>query len=133
MALITQIRKRSSLIIALIALGVFGFILMDIQGNRSIAGTGSTLGTVAGENIDYMEFQNVEEALFKNSTAEPYARRSFLWEYLVDKVLVTKEADKLGLGVSTDEMKDLAFGNNLSPVIQQQFADQQTGDRKSVV
>ncbi|HMW74587.1 MAG TPA: peptidylprolyl isomerase [Saprospiraceae bacterium] len=127
MALITQIRKRSSLIIALIALGVFGFILMDIQGNRSIAGTGSTLGTVAGENIDYMEFQNVEEALFKNSTAEPYARRSFLWEYLVDKVLVTKEADKLGLGVSTDEMKDLAFGNNLSPVIQQQFADQQTG------
>lgn len=127
MALITQIRKRSSLIIALIALGVFGFILMDIQGNRSIAGNSSTLGTVAGENIDYNEFQAVEESLFKNSSAEPYARRAYLWEYLVDKVLVTKETEKLGLGVSTDEMKELAFGSNLSPVIQQQFADPQTG------
>ncbi len=67
MALITQIRKRSGLIISLIALGVLGFILMDIQGNRSIAGTGNTLGSIAGETIDYQEFQKTEETLFKNA------------------------------------------------------------------
>ena len=127
MALITQIRKRSGLIISLIALGVLGFILMDIQGNRSIAGTGNTLGSIAGETIDYQEFQKTEETLFKNAGGDPYARRSYLWDYLVDKILLSKESQKLGLGVSTEEMKDLAFGTNLSPIIQQQFTDQQTG------
>ncbi len=127
MALITQIRKRSGIIITLIALGVLGFILMDIQGNQNIAGGGNTLGSVAGESIDYQEFQKTEETLFKNAGGDPYARRAYLWDYLVDKILLRKESLKLGLGVSNEELKDLAFGTNLSPIIQQQFGDPQTG------
>lgn len=127
MALITQIRKRSGIIITMIALGVLGFILMDIQGNQNIAGSGNALGSVAGESIDYQTFQRTEETLFKNSGGDPYARRSYLWDYMVDKILLNKESQKLGLGVSNEELKDLAFGTNLSPIIQQQFSDPQTG------
>lgn len=127
MALITQIRKHSGIVIALVALGVLGFILMDVKGNQNIAGASNNLGTVAGESIGYQEFQKTEETLFKNAGGDQYARRAYLWDYLVDKILLNKESAKLGLGVSTDELKDLAFGTNLSPIIQQQFADQQTG------
>ena len=127
MALITQIRKRSGIIITLIALGVLGFILMDIQGNQNIAGGGNKLGSVAGESIDYQEFQKTEETLFKNAGGDPYARRAYLWDYLVDKILLRKESLKLGLGVSNEELKDSAFGTNLSPIIQQQFVDPLTG------
>jgi len=128
MALITQIRKRSGLIIILIALGVFGFLLMDVKGNQNVAGTGNNIGKVDGEPISYTNFQRTEETLFGGSQGgDNYAKRDYLWNYMVDNILLEKEGSKLGLGVSVEELKDLAFGQNLSPVIQQKFADQATG------
>ncbi len=128
MALITQIRKRSGLIIILIALGVFGFLLMDVKGNQNVAGTGNNIGKIDGEAISYTNFQKTEETLFGGSQGgDTYAKRDYLWNYMVDNILLEKESSNLGLGVSVEELKDLAFGQNLSPVIQQKFADQTTG------
>lgn len=128
MALITQIRKRSGLIIILIALGVFGFLLMDVKGNQNVAGTGSNVGKIAGEAVSYTQFQKTEESLFGGRQGgDTYAKRDYLWNYIVDNILLEKESSKIGLGVSVEELKDLAFGQNLSPVIQQKFVDQSTG------
>ena len=125
MALIGEIRKNSWLLIFLIGLGLASFILMDMfSGNKSVFGSqGTTMGTIAGSAVDWNEFSRAESALYRNSGGDVLARRNSLWNYFVEKAIVEKEADQLGLGVSRDELMDLQFGNNLSPIIQQRFAD----------
>ena len=69
MALIGKIRKNSWLLIFLIGLGLGGFILMDMfSGQQSIFGsTQFTVGKVAGEKLDWNEFNRAESILYSNS------------------------------------------------------------------
>ena len=123
MALIGKIRKNSWLLIVLIGLGLGGFLLMDMFNNQTglTAGNRFTMGSVNGEKINYNEFTATENALYANGGGETYARRDFLWNYFVENTLVSKEAEKLGLGVSSQELRDLQFGPNFSPIIQTRF------------
>ncbi len=125
MALIGEIRKNSWLLIFLIGLGLASFILMDMfSGNKSVFGSqGSSMGSIAGSSVDWKEFSRAENALYRSQGGDVLARRNSLWNYFVEKAIVEKEADELGLGVSKAELMDLQFGNNLSPIIQQRFAD----------
>ena len=129
MALIGQIRKNSWLLIVMIGLGLAGFVLMDMfSGQQSLfGGTNFTMGEVAGSKIDYQEFSNTEDILYGNSSSEVFGRRSYLWNYFVEKALVEKESNALGLGVSKDELMDLQFGTKPSPVVQQRFRNPNTG------
>ena len=52
MALISEIRKRSWIVLVTVALGVGGFVIMDMVNSTGPGGTGSltrTLGKVNGE------------------------------------------------------------------------------------
>ena len=86
----------------------------------------TSVGEIAGHKIDYKEFEKTERALYSGSN-DVYGRRQMLWNYLIEKALVEKQADALGLGVSLDELKELQFGNNLSSVVQNNFRDPNTG------
>ncbi len=123
MALIGKIRDNSWILIVLIALGMGGFILQDIisnQGMRSAADF--ELAKVNGKKIDYKEFQQAEQVLYAGAPdPDPYAQRAYLWEYYKDKALVESEAELLGIGVSTEELIELQFGENPSPIIQNRF------------
>ena len=68
MALITEIRKKNWLLIFLLALGLGGFVVMDMvnAGSRA-AGNDTTIGVVNGQKIDYQEFQKAERILYPNS------------------------------------------------------------------
>ena len=138
MALIGKIRKNYWVILILLALALASFVIMDILGSRQGGGimgdSQTTIGSVAGQEIEYNEFEKVERALYSGSS-DVYSRRASLWNYLVEKALVEKEADALGLGVSNEELMDLQFGNNLSPIIQNNFKNQQTGqvDRQTLL
>ena len=129
MALIGKIRKNFWIVLILLAMALASFILMDVMGSRKGGGSllnQTAVGEVAGQKIDYKEFERTERALYSGST-DVYGRRQMLWSYLVEKVLVEKQAEELGLGVSVDELKELQFGNNLSSVIQNNFRDPNTG------
>ncbi len=126
MAVIGKIRRNNWLLIALIGLGLLAFILMDsMSGDRSIGATsGNTIGNIAGNKISYSEFNRMYEVRSKNfESNDSYGQRSSLWEYLVEKSIIQNEADALGLGVSTQELKDLQFGSpaNLSPLMASRF------------
>lgn len=128
MALIGKIRKNSWVLIVLIALGLGGFIFMDMfSGQQSIFGsTQFTVGEINGRKIDWNEFVRTEQMLYSN-TADPFNARTALWNYYLEETIMTEEAEELGLGVSKDELIDLQFGSNLSPVITQRFRDPNTG------
>jgi len=126
MALISEIRKRSWIVLVTVALGVGGFIIMDMINATGPGGAGSltrTLGKVNGEKIDVINFDNTFNMVYGNSGSASLAARNALWEYTVEEILISDEAKALGLGVSEPELEDLQFGPRPSPIIQQRFPD----------
>ncbi|HUR30229.1 MAG TPA: peptidylprolyl isomerase [Saprospiraceae bacterium] len=135
MALISEIRKKSWLLILLVALGMGGFVVMDMvnAGSRA-AGNDTTIGVVNGEKIDYQEFQKAERILYPNDKEDVYGQRNYIWNYMVEEKLINDEAEDLGLNIGDQELEDLQYGQRLSPVIQRNFRDQNTGqvDRQNL-
>ena len=132
MALIGRIRKNTWLLITVIGLALLAFILMDMMSGQTslLGGQPTSFGTVGGDKIEINEFNKTEsimrDFLYRGSNIDAYALKDQVWNYLVERNIVNKEADALGLGVPTEELMDLQFGNNLSPLISQRFTNQQT-------
>jgi len=128
MALISKIRKHSWLLILMLALGLGGFVAMDMVGAASKAsGNQFTIGQVNGEKLDWNEFQRAERILYPNATGDVYGQRNYIWNYMVEEQLLKEESEALGLHVGPEEMEELQFGQRLSPIIQRNFRDPNTG------
>jgi len=125
MALIGTIRKNSWILVVMIALGVGGFILMDIMTSNGPgqATTRTALGKINGQKLDQQAFEQIYDAMYGNSASDAYGAREALWNFFVEEAIVSQEASKLGLGVSRTELLDLEFGPRPSPLISQRFAD----------
>ncbi len=127
MALIGTIRKNSWILIVLVGLGMGGFIVMSGSGPGGGATTQFTVGEVNGEEIDWIEFQKAQEALYTNSSIDAFSQREYVWGYMVEEKIVSAEAEAIGLTVGDDEMQELLYGSNVSPIVLRNFSDPQTG------
>ncbi len=123
MALIGTIRKNGWILIVLMTLALGGFILMEIISNsqRNSAGDINTLGKVNGQEIKRSDFETYQQIIYGNAKQDPFEVRGDVWDYFVENSLVKQEAEKMGLGVGKDELLDLQFGSNLSPIVAQRF------------
>ncbi|MBK9733750.1 MAG: peptidylprolyl isomerase [Saprospiraceae bacterium] len=128
MALIGKIRKHMWLVIVALAVALAGFIIQDMTSasNRGGFGSRTTIGKVAGQKIDYIEFQKAESALYSGSS-DIYGRRNSLWNYFIENAIMDKIAGANGIGVGPDELAELEFGTNLSPIVQSFYRNPQTG------
>lgn len=122
MALIGTIRKNGWILIVLLAMALGGFVLMDIVQNASnySAGDINTLGKVNGKEIKRTELETYQSLIYTNAD-NPYQARQQSWEYFVKNALFSQEAEALGLGVDREELRDLQFGDNLSPIITSRY------------
>ncbi|HLT93986.1 MAG TPA: peptidylprolyl isomerase [Membranihabitans sp.] len=128
MALIGTIRKNSWLLFVMIGLALAAFLIMDMVGQSSQMSMGNmSIGEINGQEVDYRQFLAHEEAVYAGGGADLYSRRNFLWNYYLNKHIFDAEAKANGVQVGKEELLNLQFGNNLSPVIQQRFANPQTG------
>ncbi|MDX1684111.1 MAG: peptidylprolyl isomerase [Saprospiraceae bacterium] len=128
MALITKIRRNLWLVLILLGLALAAFILMDMTSSQNLGGGQQfNVGEVGDETISWNDFQNAESVLYAGSSGNVYSRRNTLWNYLVRASIVEQEAEEIGVAVTEEEMQELQFGNNISPVIQRNFADPNTG------
>ncbi|MEL6944473.1 MAG: SurA N-terminal domain-containing protein [Bacteroidota bacterium] len=128
MALISKIRNNSWLLIVLLALGLGGFIVMDMtSGQQSVFGSNATtVADIGGRKVSSNEFFGVERVLYGGGGGNTFNQRDFIWNYFIDEALVGQEADGLGLGISNKELYELQFGQNLSPIIESRFRDPNT-------
>lgn len=129
MALIGTIRKNFWFVLILLGLALAAFILMDMQsaGNAGGAVTSLTMAEVDGEPIDYGAFQRTEQNYYSNSGQDVFTKRQTIWDFYVEEALLNKEAEALGFNVSVDELMDLQFGANPSPIISANWRNPQTG------
>lgn len=138
MSVIQKIREKyAALSIAVIALSLIGFILMDALSSRSnlFAGDNSVLGKVNSEEINVTEFETDLadlEANYKQQGMDVNENMrqqliEMLWNSKVEEVLMKNEYDKLGLVFSPLDLDDALYGDNPPPVLAQQFKNEQTG------
>ncbi|MDX1911552.1 MAG: peptidylprolyl isomerase [Saprospiraceae bacterium] len=123
MALIGTIRKNGWILIVAMALALGGFILMDVVSNsqRYSAADVNLLGKVAGAEIKRSEFETYQQLVYSDPKSNTYQVRNQAWTYFTEKAVIEQEAEALGLGVSKDELLDLQFGVNISPIITERF------------
>jgi len=139
MAVIQQIRNRTGLIMVIIGASMLLFILSDALSNDSsmLFSQSSVVAEINGEEIEIQDFQkyvnNQIESYKANtgkrtlSTADVDQLREQSWNQLVFESILNAEINKLGIGVSNEELFDLVQGSNPHPLIRQAFTDPQTG------
>ncbi|ARS37089.1 peptidylprolyl isomerase [Pontibacter actiniarum] len=147
MALINKIREKSGWAVGVIALGLGVFIVGgDLLGpnSRLLGNDANVVGEIAGEEIDYQEFDAVLQQVkadYENrigraaNEGELAMLREQAWNQLIFKIALQKEYDRLGLEVTDEELADMVQGNNIHPAVMQAFTNPQTGefDRSQVV
>ncbi|MBK7232311.1 MAG: peptidylprolyl isomerase [Saprospiraceae bacterium] len=129
MGLITSIRKRLWMVTILMALALVGFLVMDMSSGRSswFFNNPDTLGSAAGEKISWKDFQKTEAVLYRNADVDFYGRKEYIWHQTLERIILEKDAVYNGTGVSEAELQELEFGQNLSPIIERNFRDPNTG------
>lgn len=133
MSVIQKIRdKYAAVVIAVIALSLVGFILMDAFVGRGRGGGGgsTTVGKVNGEKIDRNAFEK-RITLQQNMGGAQAPQREQLvgnvWEQTIDEMVMNQEYEKLGLKFTDKELNSALFGANPPQWLSQQFTDPQTG------
>ncbi len=137
MALITKIRRNFWFVLLLIGFALAAFLIMDVTSGPMGGSQGPDvmLGSINGEKIGYNEYQITEGAYYSGSGGDLYAKRASIWDYFVERSLINSQAKDLGISVGKDELMDLQFGANPSPIIQQNWAQnmQQLGTIKASI
>lgn len=135
MAIIGRIRKHYWLLVVIIGVALLLFVLSDFSRKRTKQT--STIAVIAGEKVSALEFnKKVEENIElqklntgkDNVTAdESFQIRQGTWQQILNDIVMTKQYDKLGVVVSSDELNDLIRGKDPHSYIKQSFTDPNTG------
>jgi peptidyl-prolyl cis-trans isomerase D len=108
MAVLSKIRQRSALMIAVIALALFAFIIGDLFKSGSFSSTSNDVGSINGKDISFEDFRikvsNVEKSGQGISSMEAVNR---VWDQEVSLALLTSEFDKLGLRVGENHILEI--------------------------
>ncbi|PRZ26513.1 peptidylprolyl isomerase [Flavobacterium granuli] len=108
MAVLSKIRQRSALMIAVIALALFAFIIGDLFKSGSFDSTSKDVGSINGKDISFEDFRikvgNVEKS-GQGITATAAANR--VWDQEVTIALLSSEFDKIGLRVGEKHLMEV--------------------------
>lgn len=123
MSIIQDIRdKYAKVSIALIALSLVGFLLMDRFAGKGAGGVdrSKTVGSVNGRSISVDDFDqqlqmNISGYERQGYTVDPSFRQNLInsvWEQMIESSIINSEAGKLGISVGKKEKGDVFFGEN---------------------
>lgn len=138
MSVIQNIRdKYAKVAVVAIALALLGFIMMDAfsGGGNPFGGNSTTLGSVNGKKIDYVDFASKVKTQEEMAQQQGYevndaTRQQIIesvWNTEVNQALLEEEIEELGLTVGKKELNDMLFGANPPADLKQGFTDPATG------
>ncbi len=133
MAALQKIRNRGVIIGIIIGGALFAFIAGDAlkSGGSLLTNSRNEMAEIAGESVNIRDFQklfnqNIETAKMmsgRSSLASTQVEqiRQQTWQDLVQKIVMDKEYEELGIAVSADELYDMVQGPNMDPTIKRLF------------
>ncbi len=140
MASLNTLRTRGGVIVtAVIFIALVAFLLGDLlgAGGTLFSARKMRVGSVAGNNIGYVEFLNesnrltdVYKVMWRKdalSSEEQDAVYNVTWDQMIRRYSYEPSFESMGLTVSDAEQVDMVGGNYISPVILQTFVNPQTG------
>ena len=139
MAVLGKIRSKGALLVSIIGLGLFAFIAEEAF--RSCESTRNNerqqIAEVLGEKLTYQEYQDLideytevikmtqgQETLNEDQLNQV---RDMVWNQYIQNSLIANEAEKLGLKVTDDEIRDILNQGTNPMLMQTPFVNQQTG------
>ena len=129
MATLQNIRNKGPLLIIVIGFALVAFIIGEflMSAGDFFGGRQEHVGEIAGERIHFLEFQSAVDQLTDVHRIETGERdfneeitaqiRASVWETMVNDRLLLREAKKIGLTVTDEELADRTIGNNTHPII----------------
>ena len=141
MATLEKIRSKAGLLVLIVGLALFAFIIGDFlnSGSTYFRQSQERVAKINGEVIKIQDYQpRVDEMaeIYKmqsgsTSLPEEYQTqiRQSVFDNMIREVVLGEAVDKLGMGVTPEELFDMVQGENISPMIQQMpmFVNPQTG------
>jgi parvulin-like peptidyl-prolyl isomerase len=119
-------------IITVGALFVLFMVISDSNVLEALGGRTNYVGSVNGDDISYVEFQNAIERqreARKQQTGEDIPEeqweqfREQVWDAMVTQKLLEQEIEKMNITVTDEEIKDAILGNDPPAFLKQNFID----------
>ncbi len=107
MAVLSKIRQRSFLVIAIVGLALFAFIIGALIENGGFGKTSRNAGTINGVDIPFEEFRGKVDMAQKNQQGQNMSimqATNGVWDQEVRRVLLQEQCAKLGLRVGDDQL-----------------------------
>lgn len=122
MATLEKIRSRSVLLFTIIILALLAFILGDFfNSSRSFFGPGHTAATVAGEKIDFNDFNRRVEQATQQMQQQGYAKveteqvQAQVLQQMANEAIINREIEALGIVVTDNELTESMIGESANP------------------
>lgn len=141
MSALQFLREKAGILVAVvIGVSLLLFVVSDFFGNgrgqRQQQRKYYEIGEIAGEVVSYQDYELRLQSLLEiyklsgrsdidEATTESIREQT--WQQMVREKILDSQYEKLGIGVSSEELDGLVFGNNPHQIVQQLFTDQTTG------
>ena len=134
MAVLGKIRNQFGwVMMGLVILGIGGFLFMDVSSvGRGMGAQQRIVAKINGEDVLRDDF-DVYIKNYEGAQASQEQIREQAWKDLLSNVIYKQQAKKLGIVVTDEELTDLFTGQNISPLVAQQFAQMGAGVDRNMI
>ncbi|MFM2227258.1 MAG: hypothetical protein RL664_601 [Bacteroidota bacterium] len=124
MAMISTLRKQGWLVLALVGIGIVGFLIPYDAVMAMFGGPSDKVGVINGESIKQDQWRAMlqeQSELFSYNNSQTHGLENDVWNNLIENTLLQPEYQSLGLMVTDEELDEILFGNFLSSYVKSTF------------
>ena len=122
--MISTLRKQGWLVLALVGIGIVGFLIPYDAVMAMFGGPSDKVGVINGEKIKQEQWRAMlqeQSELFRYDNSQPHGLENDVWKNLIETTLLQPEYESLGLMVTDEELDEILFGNFLSAYVKSTF------------
>lgn len=117
MAVLSKIRQKSVLLIAVIGIALLAFIIGDLVNSGSLNSGSRNVGSINGVEINTQEFLHKVAQAEQNAQMSNSQANQAVWNQELNSIILTSEFERLGLQIGKDQLINVIkqnqnFANN---------------------
>ena len=118
--MISTLRKQGWLVLALVGIGIVGFLIPYDAVMAMFGGSSDKVGVINGESIKQDQWRAMlqeQSELFSYNNSQAHGLENDVWNNLIETTLLQPEYQSLGLMVTDEELDEILFGKYLSTYV----------------